>query len=169
MVIYYCSLNSCSKGKFKSKIATAKTVSKRKFNFCSEDHILKLQQINLKKTTESKCKWAVTAYNDWCDARLETFNYDFGIYEADLKNLSKLTKENFQYALCHFIPEVTKQRGEGLYPGKTLYQMVVALQKHLWVNKVNWQLVEGRDFQELKTVLDNIMMERTRANIGVVP
>ena len=80
-------------------------MSKQKFNFYSEDQILKLQKIQMKKTTESKCKWAVTAYNDWQDACLETFNYDFGIYEADLRNLNKLTKENFQYALCRFIPK----------------------------------------------------------------
>ena len=122
-------------------------MSRHKFNFCTEEKIKKMQQIQMKKSTESKSKWAVNAYNDWRDAQLETFNYDYGIYKANLRNLEKLTKENFQYALCRFVPEVAKKCGEGLYPGKKLYQMIVAIQKHLWVNKVDWELVEGRNFK----------------------
>ena len=63
---------------------------------------------------------------------------------------------------------MTKIRGEGLYPGKTLYQMLVAIPKHLRTNKLNWDIVEGKDFSEVKVVLDNVMKERTEANIGVV-
>ena len=68
------------------------------------------------------------AYVDWRNDRLKNFKYDVGIYEADLENIETLTKENLQHSLCHFIPEVTKIKGEGLYPGKTLYQMVAAIQ-----------------------------------------
>ena len=128
-----------------------------------------MKQINLKKSTESKCDWAVTAYVDWRNERLRSYNYDVGIYEADIENLPKLTPENLCYALCRFVPEVQRKRGEGEFPGKTLYQMVVALQKYLWTKKVMWDLVEGREFSDVKTVLDNVMRERTEANIGVVP
>ena len=83
-------------------------------------------------------------------------------------NLESLTKENLQHSLCRFVPEVTKRKGDGLYPGKTLYQMIVAIQKYLWINKLKWKLVEGAEFDDLKTVLDNVMKERTQANIGVV-
>ena len=149
-------------------LSTKKTVSRCKFQFVSEDRIQKLQQVQMKKSSEAKCNWALTAYNDWRDERLRSFNYDVGIYYADLRDLPNLTKENLQHSLCRFIPEVTKSRGEGPYPGQTLYQMVVAIQKHLWVNKIHWQLVEGHEFSDLKMVLDNVMQERTRANIGVV-
>ena len=111
----------------------------------------------MKKTTARKCNWAVTAYNDWREERLRTFNYDYPIYEANLNDLKNLDKANLQYVLCRFVPKVTRKRGDGPFPGKTLYQMIVAIQKHLWVNKIN--LVEGRDFLELKTVLDNVMHE----------
>ena len=47
--------------------------------------------------------------------------------------------------------------------------MVIAIQKYLWVNRIKWDLVEGTDFLDVKTVLDNVMRERTEANIGVVP
>ena len=46
--------------------------------------------------------------------------------------------------------------------------MIVAIQKYLWINKLKWKLVEGAEFDDLKTVLDNVMKERTQANIGVV-
>ena len=117
---------------------------------------------------KAQLNWAVTAYVDWRNECLHNFNYDVGIYYADLLDLKSLTKENLQHALCRFIPEVTKKKGDGLFPGKTLYQMVVAIQKYLWINKIKWKLVEGDDFEELKTVLDNVMKERTEANVGVV-
>ena len=123
--------------------------------------------MKLKKKTEAKVNWAVTAYNEWRDDRLRTFKYDPGIYFADLRDLNSLEKCNLEHALCHFVPEVTKVRGEGLYTGKTLYQIVVTLQKYLNVNKLNWQLVEGKEFQDLQTVLDNVMQERAALNIGI--
>ena len=73
----------------------------------------------------------------------------------NLNDLESLTKENLQHALCRFIPEATKSRGEGPYPGATLYQMIVAIQKYLFVNKLKWKLIEGEEFDEMRTVLDN--------------
>ena len=166
-MILNCSINRRGKPIGQRPISTVKTVSKQKFQFLSEDKIRELQQIQLKKRSLAKCKWAGNTYNDWRDQRLLTFNYDYGIYNADLCDLEKLEKDNLQYLLCRFIPKVTKSRGDGPHPAKTLYQMVVAIQKYLWVNKINWQLVEGKDFGELKVVLDNVMQERTRANVGV--
>ena len=90
-----------------------------------------------------------------------------GIFYADLDDLPNLKLENFRHAMCFFIPEVTKSKGEGLYPGKTLYQMCMAIQKYLNVNKIPWKVVEGPEFEDVKTVLDNVMKERTALNIGV--
>ena len=105
---------------------------------------------------------------DWGEERLISFKYDVGIYFADILDLENLTKENLQHALCYFIPEVTKVKGEGPYPGKTLYQLIVVLQKYLNINKLKWKLVEGSDFEEMRNVLDNVMQERTRMNLGIV-
>ena len=149
------------------RLGLNKSVSRRSFNFTSEDRIEKLKQIKLKKKTEAKCNWAVNAYVDWRAERLTTFNYDAPIYFADLRDLSTLTKDNLQHALCRFIPEVTKKRGEGLYPGRTLYQMIVSIQKHLFINKLKWKIIDGDEFEEVRTVLDNVMRECTEANIGV--
>ena len=141
--------------------------TKRKFNFSTSARIEQLKQIQLKKKTEAKVKWAVSAYNDWRNNRLYNFQYDVGIYYADLNNLETLEKNNLQHALCHFLPEVTKVKGDGMYPGSTLYQMVVAIQKYLNINKINWKLIDDVEFSDLKIVLDNLMKERTALNVGV--
>ena len=97
----------------------------------TEKKIDELKQIKLKKKSESKVNWAVSAYVEWRNERLYKFNYDVGIYYADLLDLENLTAENLQHALCRFVPEVNKKKGEGLYPGRTLYEMIVAIQKYL--------------------------------------
>ena len=152
----------------RARLAASGTVS-RNFNLASEERIKQLQQITLKPNSESKVNWAVGAYNEWRMYRLETFNYDFAIYNADLNELSTLRKDNLCHALCRFVPEVTKKKGGGLYPGLTLYQMLSAIQKYLNVNKINWQIPEGKDpeFEDVRVVLDNVMKERTAQNIGV--
>ena len=143
-------------------------MSKRKFKYSTETRIAELKQIRLKKKSESKVNWAVKAYNDWRNERFYNFNYNVGIYYADLNNLESLTSDNFEHAMCRFIPEVTKVMGEGPYPRKTLYQMVVAIQKYLNINKIMWKLVDGVNFIDLNTVLENVMQERTAMNVGVV-
>ena len=45
--------------------------------------------------------------------------------------------------------------------------MIVSIQKYLNVNKLHWQLIEGKEFEDLKIVLDNVMKERAALNIGV--
>ena len=127
-----------------------------------------LKQIQLKKKTESKVNWVAKAYVDWRNDRLKNFKYDVGIYEADLENLLTLTKENLLHTLCHFVPEVTKVKGKGLFPGQTLYQMISAIQKYLVVNKIYWRLIHGTEFSDLKTVLHDVMQECTKMNVDVV-
>ena len=47
--------------------------------------------------------------------------------------------------------------------------MIKAIEKYLIVNKIKWNLTDGADFEEVRTVLDNVMQERAQANVGVVP
>ena len=148
------------------KVATVKA-GKRKYSFTSEQRINDLKQIRLKKRSEKKMYWGVTAYNDWRNARLQTYNYDYCIYMSDLNDLPKLDRDTFEYSMLRFIPEVTKKTGEP-YPGRTLYQLCASIQKYLNVNKIPWKLVKGTQFQDLQIVLDNVMKERAEANIGMV-
>ena len=80
---------------------------------------------------------------------MEKFQYDPAIYFADLLNVEGLEKSNLNHALCRFIPEVTKKRGTGPYRGATLYQMIVAIQKYLFLNKKKWKLIDGEDFDDM--------------------
>ena len=47
--------------------------------------------------------------------------------------------------------------------------MIIAIQKHLNVNKLYWKLLEGgaSGFSDMCTALDNVMKERTVAIVGV--
>ena len=152
----------------KTRPTAARTVSKHSFNFTSEDRIERLKQVKLKKNSEAKVDWAVSAYIDWRDEHLTNFHYDAPIYFANLLELETLEKNNLNHALCRFIPEVTRKRGEGPYPGATLYQMIVAIQRYLFVNKIRWKMLDDPEFEDMCTVLDNVMRERTAQNIGVV-
>ena len=113
-------------------------------------------------------KWAIDANSEWREARLNSGDHNDNIHAADLSNVSKLMKTNLESSLCHFIPKVTKTKGDVPYPGKTLYQMVIAIQKYLQINHINWKLIHGSEFQDLRTVLDNVMKERCADNIGMV-
>ena len=67
-----------------------------------------------------------------------------------------------------FIPEVTKLKDGSDYPGKTLYEMVTLIQKYLHQHNVLWKLFDDPQFLEVRTVLDNVMKERAKQNIGTV-
>ena len=45
--------------------------------------------------------------------------------------------------------------------------MIISIQKYLNENEIGWKLVEGREFINVKTVLDNTMKKRAKANIGM--
>ena len=126
-----------------------------------------MKENRLKRHTNAKVKWAVKAYRDGRNKRLsDPVSYDYRIYESDVDQVDKLEKKVLEFSLCKFIAEVTKVKDGSDYPGRTLYEIVVSIQKHLQHNGLNWKLVEGNDFQELRTVLDNVMKERTAQNIG---
>ena len=148
--------------------AVAKAVSKlHEYNFSSKQCIDHLKKIQLKKRTFSKMNWGVKACNDCRELRLCNL-YEECIFKANLNDLANLDKKELEESMCYFLDEVTKSKGSGQYLGKTLYEMCVSIQKYLNVNKIGWKIVDGVDFQSLRTVLDNLMKERTLENLGVV-
>ena len=78
-----------------------------------------------------------------------------------------LEKDSFEYSMCAFIAEVRKVDGSE-YPGKTLYHLVVSIQKFVNSEGKNWKLLEAGSFTKIRTVLNNLMMERAKANIGTI-
>ena len=122
----------------------------------------------MKKRTFAKVQWAVRAYEEWRETRLnDSSEFDQKLFDSNLKNVNGLNKESLQYSLCKFIPEVTKVKDGADYPDKTLYEMLLSIQKHINEQGINWKLIDDPEFCTLKTVLDNVMKERAEANIGM--
>ena len=89
------------------------------------------------------------------------------LLELDIDVASTINKESLCYALCRFMPEVTKKDGSD-YPGKTLYEIIVVIQKHINNKNLPWKLIDDPAFLDVKTVLDNVMKEMAAASVGVV-
>ena len=79
----------------------------------------------------------------------DPLTYDYRIFESNIKVCETLQKPQFEYSMSKFIAEVVKVKDGSDYPGATLYQMCIAIQKHLNINGVQWKLVEGDDFPQL--------------------
>ena len=136
-----------------------------KFKVVSDAKMRELEKNKLKKCTFAKMQWAVRAYKDWRNNILaDPVTYDYRIYKSDIEITDKLHKQNFEFSMCKFIGEVTKIKDGSGYPGRTLYQMCVSIQKHLNERGINWKIIEGNNFKKLRTVLDN-MKERAANNI----
>ena len=155
------------KQRLSSSVIAAKAITKRTIQFSTSQRIHNLKQMQVKPNTMSNVNWAVSSYNRWRNERLYSNEYDYGIYAADINQPDKLQKDNLVHALCYFIPEITKVSGEA-YPGKTLYQLIVSLQKYLETKRLYWRLIEDRDCRDVRTVLDNVMKERAQMNLGLV-
>ena len=66
--------------------------------------------------------------------------------------------------MCRFLAEVVKVKDGSEYPGQTLYQLCVAIQKCLFTKGLKSKLVEG-DFDDLCCTLDNLMKDRAAKSI----
>ena len=141
----------------------------RTYHSISEDKVNKMMQLKYQQRTEAKIKWALNCYNDWREMRMAQPSCDAEIFLANInEDFSKLEKNHLEFALCRFICEVRKSKEDGDFPGRSLYQMVCALQSHLKKNGITWKLVHGEDFQKFNRVLDTVMQERAALAIGTV-
>ena len=145
----------------------SKTFSR--FKSVSDEHLKELKQNTMKKRSFAKMMWGMNAYRDWHQERLkDDCNFDVHIWEADLDRPETLDLEQFKFALCKFLAEVTKVKDGSEYPGRTLYHMVVAIQKYLNEKGLDWKLIDGNEFKDNRTVLDNQMKQKASKNIGTV-
>ena len=141
----------------------------RRFKQISDEKMKQLKQEQVKKRTYAKVQLAVKAFNEWRNSRLsDPGGFDVRIYECDFDQIDCLEKDTFEYAMCKFLAEVTKQKDGSDYPGAMLYQLCVSIQKLLSLKGKNWKLVEDGQFLQLRTVLDNLMKERAQCQIGMV-
>ena len=54
---------------------------------------------------------------------LDHVAYEDEIFYADLNDIPNLKEESFEFALCRFICEIRKVKGNTDYPVRTLYQL----------------------------------------------
>ena len=94
-------------------------------------------------------KWAMKANRDWRNMTVECEDYKEEIIFSDLVDLCSIDKKYFEYAMCRFIVEVKKSKEDLDYPGRTLYQLAVAIQNHLKMNKIigNLYIAMGRSLK----------------------
>ena len=105
--------------------------------------------------------WAVRAFQEWRDSRFNDNDMkDVIIEQTDLYNLLDLKRGHLEYSQCRFIPEVTKVKDGTDYPAKTLYEMVIAVQKYVNEKGFHWKLIDDPEFSKVKAVLDNVMKEK---------
>ena len=110
----------------------------------------------------------IRAYNDWFSVRIsDSSTYYIRILRSDLNDVTNLQKEDFEYSMCHFFVEVVKVKSGDDYPGHTLYQLCVSIQKFWFSKGLKWKLIKG-NFDKVHTVLDNTMKERAQQNIGTL-
>ena len=140
----------------------------RKYNNVSSEKLKRMMQFSFEARSEAKIKWAVKAFRDWRDVKIENVDCDQEIIFSGIDEPRCLTKDFFEVALCRFIVEVKKSKDDADYPGRTLYQMACALQNHLKKHNVMWKLVHGEDFQKFNRVLDKVMQERSSMCLGTV-
>ena len=130
----------------------------------------KMMELTYEVRSEAKIKGAVKAYHDWRNMTVECEDCKEEIIFSDLDDLCSIDKKYFEYVMCRFIVEVKKSKEDLDYPGRTLYQLAVAIQNHLKMNKIYWKLVHsnGEEFEIFYCVLDKEMQERSPLSIGTI-
>ena len=126
----------------------------------TEEALSNISNKRFSDETMKKVKWVRNMYDDWRQFR----NNDSKLRNviSDLENWKNLSKEQLCQDLCCFITEVKKIDGKE-FPSRTLYDIIICVQFWLELNGVNWKLVSGEDFQQLKYTLDNTMKERAKS------
>ena len=131
-----------------------------------EDKINELSYKQFAVQSKRKIKWAVNMYCDSRENRLKDGIVAGPILNSDLNLGNQFTQGDLCYALVRFIREVKKLDGSD-FPPNTLRELIIMIQMHLQQNGVYWKLLDGKNFVDLRNVLDNTMKERTAMGLGV--
>ena len=87
--------------------------------------------------------WVINMYDDWHRERNEF--YGDGYILCDLKCMINVDENNLCLAMWKFITEVCKLDGK-LFPGKTVYDIVVCVQMYLEIFGYTWKLIDNEKF-----------------------
>ena len=117
--------------------------------------------MSIPQSTQQKATWALKVFDDW---RLWKSTKS-GVNIPTLLDMSDADKNEH---ISVFVQEARKRDGSP-YPGKTLMEMVCALQKYLELNCVHVKFLQDKVFSKLQHSLDVKMKEVTTLGIGVFP
>ena len=115
--------------------------------------------------TRQKADWAVKLFESWKTwLKLQpNSNLELDALDSDLKEMNETDLDKI---IGMFVQQVRKRNGE-LYPGKTLYELVVSLQKHLEINQRHLSLIDRSDFPSIYYALDVSMKNSAKSGIGL--
>ena len=128
------------------------------------DALDRLSKKSFAPETMKKINWVVKMFADWRKYKNSIPSMEF-IY-CDLDDVRKITQGNLCFAMMRFITEVRKLDGS-MFPGKTIYDLVVSVQMHLETFGFTWKLIDDVEFTDLKYTLDNIMKQRVSEGVGL--
>lgn len=126
----------------------------------------KIQDLSVKHFVENKdrkVKWCVNMYCQWCVQRNKVQGMEKIL--ADIDVIVILTAPNLVFALSRFICEICKLDNTK-FPLKTVYDIIIMIQFHLEKLGLHFKLLDGTEFVRLHQVVDNIMKEHSKQDLG---
>ena len=110
--------------------------------------------------TLKKYNWAYHIFRDWRIARNCHTVSEISLVAIE-KNLVEMSVRDMNFALLRFIFEIRKKNGDD-YPAETLYETVVCLQLYLATKGVTVEILDEREFCQVRNALDNRMKQLTK-------
>lgn len=129
-----------------------------RFAECEPLEASDLKKLATPKATQTKANWANNVYQKW---RVWKEN----ITNALIPPLSEMTLNQIDKTLAQFTREVRKENGDR-YPGRSLKELILSLQKHLELNGTIVRLLES-NMEGIRAALDLEMKISTRMGLGL--
>ena len=128
--------------------------------------IVKMERKRFAPESYKKMKWAMKMYQEWRSARLSDGLVPVEIVRADLCKVWQFGDSDLSFSLSRFIREVKKIDGKD-FPPNSVREIIIMIQMFLNSCGLDWKLLEGCNFVNLRNVVDNTMKERHAEGLGI--
>ena len=132
----------------------------------NEDKINEMSYKNFACESKRKIRWAVNMYDQWRSVRMAEYLVSPQIRRCDLSFVNEFSREDLSYVMSRFIREIKRVDNRD-FPPNSLREIVIMIQMHLHQKGLYWKLLDEKEFQGLRNILDNTMKERTAQGLGV--
>ena len=116
------------------------------------------------QSTDRKISWAANLFRIWRQKRTDDGTGEGEISWCDLDDPG-LDPEVLSHVLLTFINEIKCVDGED-YPPNTVYLIIVMLQLFFEKKGKTWKLLDGKDFNNLRNTIDNLIKRRSMERIA---